>query len=230
MFWKFGGYATVSSIDTILDKPEFTLEEILDDHDLLDEIKQRNGKLIEYLHQGHILERLLDYVVAAKLPTVTVTEPDKTIEKEGARSRMLRLYRERSTSSTQMKSKREDEESEKKLNHYSLMSTEVLSSEIWSISGALTKYPHLIHGFWKFLKRDAPLDPLQASNFTKVNELLFEKETHEMKHLFMSMPGVVNDLLNHVECPMIMDLLLKIIAMERNVGGGGMIEVGPPVS
>jgi len=30
MFWRFGGYANISTIDTILDKPEFTLEELLD--------------------------------------------------------------------------------------------------------------------------------------------------------------------------------------------------------
>ena len=85
--------------------------------------------------------------------------------------------------------------------------------------------PYLIRDFWKFLQRDDPLDPLQASYFTKVNESLFERKTPEMLQLFMSIPGSVSDLLKHVGSPMIMDLQLKIIAMERNEGGRGIVEV-----
>ena len=59
MFWRFGGYANVSTIDTLLDKPEVTLEELLDESDLIQELKQHNTKLIEYLREDKILERLL---------------------------------------------------------------------------------------------------------------------------------------------------------------------------
>ena len=34
MFWRFGGYANISTIDTILDKPDFTLEELLEEQTL----------------------------------------------------------------------------------------------------------------------------------------------------------------------------------------------------
>jgi len=46
MFWRFGGYASISSIDTILDKSDVTLEELLDESDLIQELKQHNSKLI----------------------------------------------------------------------------------------------------------------------------------------------------------------------------------------
>ena len=53
----------------------------------------------------------------------------------------------------------------------------------------------------------------------------FEKKTEEMMELLMSLPDAVPNLLKHVECPMIMDLLLKIIALDRNEGGQGVVEV-----
>jgi SIT4-associating protein SAP185/190 len=82
MFWRFGGYATVSAIDTLLEKPEVTLEELLDESDLIQELKQHNTKLIEYLREDKILERLLEYVVAPKLEVVASEAPEGAPEKE----------------------------------------------------------------------------------------------------------------------------------------------------
>jgi SIT4-associating protein SAP185/190 len=230
MFWRFGGYANISTIDTILDKADFGLEELLDENDLVQEIKQHNSKLIEYLRQDHILERLLDYVVAPKLAAVGVTAPecepteeeDREKERERtSRNRMLPFSRPRAASKP---AETDEEEQEKKRNRYAYISAEVLASDTWSIYEALLESPYLIRNFWKFLQRDTPLDPLQASYFTKVNEALFEKKTHDMTQLFMSIPGSVQHLLRHVECPMIMDLLLKIVSMDRNEGGQGIVE------
>src|SRR5579864_535839 len=67
MFWRFGGYANISTLDTILDKPNVTLEELLDEADLIQELKGHNSKLIEYLRDRNVLRRLLEYVVAPKL-------------------------------------------------------------------------------------------------------------------------------------------------------------------
>jgi SIT4-associating protein SAP185/190 len=66
MFWRFGGYAQLSSLDNILDKPDVTVEELLDESDLIQELKQQNSKLIEYLRDENVLERLLRYVIATK--------------------------------------------------------------------------------------------------------------------------------------------------------------------
>jgi len=46
MFWRFGLGAT-SAIDGLLEKEDRTLEEILDEDDLLQECKAHNQKLIE---------------------------------------------------------------------------------------------------------------------------------------------------------------------------------------
>ncbi|CAM1500422.1 Fc.00g095840.m01.CDS01 [Cosmosporella sp. VM-42] len=223
MFWRFGGYANISTIDTILDKPDFTLEELLDESDLIQELKQHNTKLIEYLREDKVLNNLLEYVVAPKLEVIET--PDEPADEESkGKARLLPFSRPRASSRATDPDHDDEEEQEKKRNRYAFVACEVLSSDTWSIYEALTENRQLIRDFWNFLSRPAPLDPLQASYFTKVNESLFEKKTEEMMELLMSLPDAVPNLLKHVECPMVMDLLLKIIALDRNEGGQGVVE------
>ena len=224
MFWRFGGYANISTIDTILDKPDFTLEELLDESDLIQELKQHNTKLIEYLREDAILQKLLEYVVAPKLE-VFETPADEADDDAKGKNRLLPFTRPRASSRETDNTDNDEEEQEKKRNRYAFVACEVLSSDTWSIYEALTENQQLIRDFWNFLNRPAPLDPLQANYFTKVNESLFEKKTEEMMELLRSLPDAVPDLLRHVECPMVMDLLLKIIALDRNEGGQGIVEV-----
>lgn len=221
MFWRYGGFANISTISTILDKPDFTLEELLDESDLIQELKQLNTKLIEYLRDDKVLDKLLEYVVAPKLEAVEIPDEPADDDSKG-RSHLLPFSHPRASS--RAADDNDDDEHEKKRNQYALIACEILSSDTWSICEALVDNRHLIRTFWAFLERPAPLDPLQASYFTKVNESLFEKKTEDMMALFRALPHVVPDLLNHVECPMIMDLLLKIIALDRTEGGNGIVE------
>lgn len=213
MFWRFGGYANISTIDTLLDKQDVSLEELLDESDLIQELKQHNSKLIEFLRDDKILEKLLEYVVAPKIENEIPKEEhadddesgEKAIERDGAEE--------------------DDDEAEKKRNRYAYVSAEVLSSDTWSISEALVENQVLLRRFWNFLKLPVPLDPLQASYFTKVNEALLDKKTFEMLELFKSLDGAVKDMLQHVDSPMVMDLLLKIISLEKAEGGQGIVDV-----
>lgn len=226
MFWRFGGYANISTIDTILDKPDFTIEELLDETDLIQELKQHNSKLIEYLREDTILQKLLEYATAPRLEAFETREdPDDEDGGRGKRRLLSFGARPRASSRATDTTENDDEENEKRRNRYAFVACEVLSSDTWSIYEALTENRQLVRDFWKFLDRDAPLDPLQASYFTKINESLFEKKTEEMMELLRSLPGAISNLLKHVECPMIMDLLLKIIALDRSEGGQGIVEV-----
>src|SRR6187402_939330 len=204
MFWRFGGYANISTIDTILDKPDVTLEELLDESDLIQELKQHNTKLIEFLREDKILERLLEYVVAPKLETVVSADTEDTEPKvEDSDSK----GKGRSFSETRAPAEDEEDEKEKKRNRYAYVAAEVLSSDNWSICESLIENQPLLRKFWDFLKLPPPLDPLQASYFTKVNEALLDKKTEEMLDLFKSLEGAVKNMLQHVDSPMVMDLL-----------------------
>ena len=227
MFWRFGGYANVSTIDTILEKPDISLEELLDEGDLIQELKQHNSKLIEYLREDKILERLLDYVVAPKIDTLAVEpaeDPEKDPETDPeAKGKEVSFLGSRGTSEG------DEDEKEKKRNRYAYVAAEVLSSDNWSICEALMENQALLRKFWDFLRLAPPLDPLQASYFTKVNEALLDKKTDKMLDLFKSLDGAVKNMLQHVDSPMVMDLLLKIISLEKADGGQGIVDVGPAV-
>jgi SIT4-associating protein SAP185/190 len=214
MFWRFGGYANISTIDTLLDKPDVTLEELLDESDLIQELKSHNTKLIEFLREDAALQKLLEYVVAPKLEPVVSTDDDDEDKTEDLKGKGF----ESSASD-------DTDEKEKKRNRYAYVAAEILSSDSWSLSAALIENQPLLRKFWEFLKLDVPLDPLQASYFTKVNEALLDKKTEEMLELFKSIPNVVENMLKHVDCPMVMDLLLKIISLEKSEGGQGIVDV-----
>lgn len=46
MFWKVAGFSTPSPVEQILDKQDFTLEELLDEEDMIQECKSLNGRLV----------------------------------------------------------------------------------------------------------------------------------------------------------------------------------------
>jgi SIT4-associating protein SAP185/190 len=222
MFWRFGGYNNVSAIDNILERESFQLEDLLDEGDLIQELKQHNSKLVEYLREQHVLAKLLEYVVAPKLDPVASPEDEEDADESKGKGITLPFARPRSLS----RAENNEEDAEKKRNRYAFVSAEILSSDNWSIYEALMENRQLLRQFWQFLKRPAPLDPLQASYFTKVNESLFDKKTEDMLDLLKQLEDAVPDMIKHVDCPTIMDLLLKIISLERTGSGQGIIEVG----
>jgi len=57
MFWRFG-FHTQSTLDVLLEKEGVTLQEVLDDEDLLQELKTPNRKLLElYVGTARMLAR-----------------------------------------------------------------------------------------------------------------------------------------------------------------------------
>ncbi|ODV83128.1 hypothetical protein CANARDRAFT_181507, partial [[Candida] arabinofermentans NRRL YB-2248] len=61
-FWRFtSNYA--SRVTKILEKPDFELEELLDEQETIPELLASNSKLIEYLREPEVLEALVDYIV-----------------------------------------------------------------------------------------------------------------------------------------------------------------------
>jgi SIT4-associating protein SAP185/190 len=235
MFWRFGGYASISTLDSILDKPDVTIEELLDESDLIQELKQQNSKLVEFLRDEPVLKKLLDYVTAeeeAEVPKEKESEDASKTEEEGktggipffgrgtARSRSISLSKRNRSDDHET----EHEKREAQRKKYAYVACEVLSSEVWSITEAIMENREHLRQFWQYIHRSAPLDPLQAGYFTKVNEALLDKKTEEMLDFFKSLDGIVPAILQHVDCPMVMDLLLKIISMEKHEGGEGIVD------
>ena len=222
MFWRFGGYSNISTLDSVLDKPDVTLEELLDESDLIQELKSQNAKLIEFLRDDTVLEKLLKYVLSEKKIEIAVegkTEEDDPKSSSGFFKNRAIRNRSRGMSES------DEDKQETKRAKYAYVSCEILSSEVYSIYESLLALPEALREFWSIIRRPAPLDAVQASYFTKINEAVLEKKPGEMVEFIKTIDNVVADMMKHVDCPVIMDLLLKLISLEKEPEGQGVVDV-----
>ncbi|KAI8928314.1 SIT4 phosphatase-associated protein-domain-containing protein [Entophlyctis helioformis] len=180
MFWRFG-FNTTSVIDGILDKEGVTLDDIMGEDELIQEVKTQSVKLIEFLCKPHNLDKLLGYITA-------------------------------------------DDLDEAKRFKYPFVASEIFGCEVFAICEALIQNRDILIKFWTFLERSQPLNPLQASYFTKVNCVLLNKKTAATIGFLRSQPNAVQLLLKHVGCSAIADLILKLISVEDLPEGAGIIK------
>lgn len=79
MFWRFG-LASSSTIDSLLEKEDVTLEDVLNDADVLQESKANNEKLVEFFQRPGTVPRLLDYVVGnVEISDVSNSEAEQNV-------------------------------------------------------------------------------------------------------------------------------------------------------
>nr|KMM64977.1 extragenic suppressor of kinetochore protein 1 [Coccidioides posadasii RMSCC 3488] len=235
MFWRYGGYANISPINTLLDKPDVTVEEVLDESELLHEMKQHNTKLIEFIREDHVLKRMLEYIVSPSLLNNEDHYDNEDIKACGESKSSDRDLEKavsgegdvepKSTVTQQLDGLGADldpeelENAEKARLKYAYISSEVLSAPAWSIIEAMMLNEESLRIFWQFLHGTTPLDSLQSSYFYKVNEVLLDQKTPEMLSFVMSLDGIIETMLRHVDNPSVMDLLLKIISLDKPEAG-----------
>lgn len=74
MFWKFDLHTT-SHIDTLLEKEDVTLLEVMDEDDVLQECKAQNHKLVDFLLRSQCMEDLVTFITQE--PNIDVEEKVK---------------------------------------------------------------------------------------------------------------------------------------------------------
>ncbi|KAJ0237816.1 Uncharacterized protein HA466_0247240 [Hirschfeldia incana] len=70
MFWRMAGLSTASAVEAILDKNNFTLEELLDEDEIIQECKALNGRLLNFLRERLQVEQLIRYIIEEPLEDV----------------------------------------------------------------------------------------------------------------------------------------------------------------
>ncbi|KAF8114139.1 hypothetical protein N665_0041s0028 [Sinapis alba] len=63
MFWKLTALSAASPVESILDKEDFTLEELLDEEDIIQECRALNSRLINFLRERAQVKQLLRFIV-----------------------------------------------------------------------------------------------------------------------------------------------------------------------
>eukprot|EP00232_Nephroselmis_pyriformis_P025297 CAMPEP_0182860884 /NCGR_PEP_ID=MMETSP0034_2-20130328/5186_1 /TAXON_ID=156128 /ORGANISM="Nephroselmis pyriformis, Strain CCMP717" /LENGTH=648 /DNA_ID=CAMNT_0024992755 /DNA_START=113 /DNA_END=2056 /DNA_ORIENTATION=- len=67
-FWRVAGLAQTSPVEQILDKEDFSLEDLLDEDDVIQECRSLNARLISFLREKPQIEKLLKYLVEPQQP------------------------------------------------------------------------------------------------------------------------------------------------------------------
>ncbi|KAJ7029390.1 SIT4 phosphatase-associated protein-domain-containing protein [Mycena alexandri] len=112
---------------------------------------------------------------------------------------------------------------------YPYVATEVLCSEIWSVvETCVNSQMELLIPFWDVVLERPPEDMktqmVMASHFAKINAVFISKKPAEMLAFIRAQPNVVERLLRHIETPSFVDLLVRIIQLDEQPGGAGVLE------
>lgn len=235
----------MSPINSLLDKPDVKVEDILDESDLMQELKQHNTRLIEYLRDDNVLRRLFDIIISPSLmddddhndydnnedgneeiPDEDKKEPEPA-ETDNEGQIQLSEFPKISTKSS--REPKDLEEAEKNRLKYAYIASEVLSSPSWSVIEAMVENEDALRSFWQYMFRKGDLDSVQTSYFVKVNEVLLDQKTDVMLAFIMSIDNVIPMLLQHVDNPLVMDLVLKIITLDK-IDDQNVTEVSSQIS
>ncbi|KAJ7706882.1 SIT4 phosphatase-associated protein-domain-containing protein [Mycena rosella] len=112
---------------------------------------------------------------------------------------------------------------------YPYVATEVLCSEIWSVvETCVNAQAELLVPFWDTVLDRSPEDMktqmVMASHFAKINAVFLSKKPAEMLAFIRAQPDIVERLLRHIETPSFVDLLVRIIQLDEQPGGAGVLE------
>ncbi|KAJ7137920.1 SIT4 phosphatase-associated protein-domain-containing protein [Mycena epipterygia] len=112
---------------------------------------------------------------------------------------------------------------------YPYVATEVLCSEIWSVvETCVNSQTELLIPFWDAVLERSPEDMktqmVMASHFAKINAVFLSKKPAEMLAFIRAQPSIVERLLRHIETPSFVDLLVRIIQLDEQPGGAGVLE------
>ncbi|KAL0093205.1 SIT4 phosphatase-associated protein-domain-containing protein [Phycomyces blakesleeanus] len=195
MFWRFG-FHNPSVIDTLLDRGDVKLDEVLEEEDLLQEAKSHNQKLVDFLVKPDNLCLLIHYITAPDL------EGNKRLKYPFLASEIMAC------------------EIPQILDAVVLEHRPLLES-LWAY---LDRPAAPRRRFGASDETEVGLDSMQASYFCKVISILMAKQTAEMLKFITAKPENIKKLLAHLQTSSIMDLLLTLIRVEELEEGKGIIQ------
>ena len=164
--WALSGISFANPVSDILEKSEFSLEELLEEDELIQEVKSLNDQLISYLTKPEILEKLIDFVTTP--PSINSSES---------------LIASESVTEMDSENPVKFSHSEMRTYKYPYMSCEVICCEVPDILNriVLEKDGIYLNRLLSFLDTDSPaLDYYLAGYFEKILEMLFRRITGKL--------------------------------------------------
>ncbi|KAE8260710.1 hypothetical protein A4X13_0g181 [Tilletia indica] len=240
MFWRIG-FSTASSLDSLLEKPNVTVEDVLDDTDLLQECKSQNSKLVEFLQQPRIIQRLLEHVVG----TAEVAGDGSAEWEEKVRFKYPYMASEVLSSDIwaildTILAHQDDllkpfwnsilsanpSRAEPPLTHFTHPLLNGAAQQNDS-SGSSSSSGIALNSTGKRTinaQENGPGRSVLAGYWAKVNGVFLDKKPLEMLAFIRSLPRSVDRFIAHLETPAVVDLLYRMIQLEEATPEAGTIE------
>ncbi|KAJ9574671.1 hypothetical protein L9F63_008203, partial [Diploptera punctata] len=187
MFWKFN-HASSPHIETLLNKEDVTLHELMDEEDVLQECKVQNKKLIDYLVRPDVMEELV---------TLTTVEPSGEVD-ERARYKYPNIACELLTCDVPALNER-------------LAGDEALLGKLYAFLESDRPLNPLLASF--FSKTIGVL----VSRKTEQNWYSYQFTCLQVLEFLKSKENCISLLLKHLGTSAIMDLMLKLITHVEGV-------------
>ena len=192
------------------------IERILDELDLMDELGKKNNVLLDFLCFGYFfdsdskkimnMQYLIDQLISCVqyLTNASITSVDEDKANDNMRS----------------------QEGPNFLHKATIISN-ILSFDEWLISESLIKNMNYLNEIWSVLSNvkleteDSPLLPI----FLKVNESLLLSRKDQYLNFIRTRKTLVDEFFKHMNIPVLLDFLLKLIATDKPDYPTGIIEL-----
>ncbi|KAJ2669375.1 sporulation-induced protein [Coemansia spiralis] len=224
MLWRFG-LQHASNIDKLLDKEDLTLEEVLNDPDLLQEVREQNPKVITYLVLPCNLKQMVDYIATEeffKFSKMASTSCEVLCSNSTAFAEALTsAYRTRDFADS------DDEDDETPEMPEPTAATPpppppaptTTTSAADEVQEEEEEEPrqHLLESLWNIMRLPTgQLDSQQATSFSRVMCSLLQRKPYETLDFIRAQDvSPVTLFLSHLSVSSIVDLLLKVISLEE---------------
>ncbi|KAJ1729880.1 sporulation-induced protein, partial [Coemansia sp. Benny D160-2] len=238
MLWRFG-LQHASNIDKLLEKEDLALEEVLNDSDLLQEVREQNPKLIAYLVLPSNIKHMVEYIATEdffKFSKMASASCEVLCSNSPAFVDALSAgYVSRDFAYSDDEEEDEDDDdyedreeaaghSNSNINDNSNTASTGRESARARFSDNEVPKPCLLDCLWGIMRLPSgQLDMLQATYFSRVMCSLLQRKPYETLDYICAQGDAVSLFLNHLGVSAVVDLLLKVISLEELDNGPGII-------
>ncbi|KAJ1845521.1 sporulation-induced protein, partial [Coemansia sp. RSA 2708] len=209
MLWRFG-LQHASNIDKLLEKEGLMLEEVLNEPDLQQEIREQNPKVVSYLVQPQNLRQMVDYIATEaffKSTKLAAAACDVLCSNSAAFAEALAAAYVAGDFEDSDESGTESDGSGRAEPEPDAEPRQHLLEQLWGVMGV----------------EAGRLDAQQATQFSRVMCSVLQRKPYEALDFIRAQDAAVAQFLAHLGVSAVVDLLLKVISLEELEGGPGVV-------
>lgn len=207
----------------------------------------RNVKLIELLLQPHILNGLLDYIIASidyfyDLQVKEDEEVSKIVNSNGNNSKEegsnidseleddnqveIEQAEQSLLLELQQKEQEESESQQEKMRRCVQVSSDILSVDLWMILNRIIETPSIISKLWQILSHPHLIEGLPTVSYViRIFDQLMDTNSIELLNFIRRQDDLVDTILKKIEVPLIMEFALRVIQTDKATSPTGIVDV-----